>query len=178
MEPLRGGKLVNVSNEVRNLLGSSPDKRTPIEWAFRWVWNHQEVSTVLSGMNSLDQVRENIQAAEKGEANSLSPEEAALLKQAREVYRGMFKVDCTGCGYCMPCPAGVNVPSNLALYNDVLVFNDPSGVMVYNAFLSAAQRASSCTECGECEEKCPQHIQIREELKKVHLALHREQAES
>ena len=178
MEPLRGGKLVNVSTEVRSLLSSSPDERTPIEWAFRWVWNHQEVSTVLSGMNSLDQVRENIQAAERGEANSLSTEEIALLNQAREVYRGMFKVDCTGCGYCMPCPAGVNVPSNLALYNDVLVFNDPSGVMVYNAFLSAAQKASSCTECGECEAKCPQNIQIREELKKVHLTLHREQAES
>ena len=178
MEPLRGGKLANVPIEVQNLLNSSPDKRTPIEWAFHWVWNHQEVSTVLSGMNSLDQVRENIRAAERGEANSLSTEEVALLKQAREVYRGMFKVDCTGCGYCMPCPAGVNVPSNLALYNDVLVFNDPSGVMVYNAFLSAAQKASSCTECGECEEKCPQNIQIREELKKVHLTLHREQAES
>ncbi len=178
MEPLRGGKLANVPIEVQNLFNSSPDKRTPIEWAFHWVWNHQEVSTVLSGMNSLDQVRENIRAAERGEANSLSTEEVALLNQAREVYRGMFKVDCTGCGYCMPCPAGVNVPSNLALYNDVLVFNDPSGVMVYNAFLSAAQKASSCTECGECEEKCPQNIQIREELKKVHLTLHREQAES
>ncbi len=90
----------------------------------------------------------------------------------------MFKVDCTGCGYCMPCPAGVNIPTNLALYNDVLVFNDPTGVMVYNAFLSPEQKASSCTECGECEEKCPQNIQIREELKKVHLTLHREPAES
>ena len=178
MEPLRGGKLANVPIEAQNLFNSSPDKRTPIEWAFHWVWNHQEVSTVLSGMNSLDQVRENIRAAERGEANSLSTEEVALLNQAREVYRGMFKVDCTGCGYCMPCPAGVSVPSNLALYNDVLVFNDPSGVMVYNAFLSTAQKASSCTECGECEEKCPQNIQIREELKKVHLTLHREQTES
>jgi predicted aldo/keto reductase-like oxidoreductase len=178
MEPLRGGKLVNVPTEVRSLMSSSPDKRTPIEWAFRWVWNHPEVTTVLSGMNSLDQVRENIRAAEKGVANSLSSEEVALFKQAREVYRGMFKVDCTGCGYCMPCPAGVNIPSNLALYNDVLVFNDPTGVMVYNAFLSATQKASSCTECGECEEKCPQNIQIQEELKKAHLTLHREQAES
>lgn len=178
MEPLRGGKLANVPTEVQSLLNSSPEKRTPAEWAFRWVWNHQEVSTVLSGMNSLDQVRDNIRAAEKGEANSLSTKEIALLNQAREVYRRMFKVDCTGCGYCMPCPAGVNIPSNLALYNDVLVFNDPTGVMVYNAFLSPEQKASSCTECGECEEKCPQNIQIREELKKVHLTLHREKAES
>lgn len=177
MEPLRGGKLANVPTEVQSLLNSSPEKRTPAEWALRWVWNHQEVSTVLSGMNSLDQVRDNIRAADKGEANSLSTKEIALLNQAREVYRRMFKVDCTGCGYCMPCPAGVNIPSNLALYNDVLVFNDPTGVMVYNAFLSPEQKASSCTECGECEEKCPQNIQIREELKKVHLTLHREQAD-
>jgi len=178
MEPLRGGKLTNVPTEVQSLLNSSPEKRTPAEWAFRWVWNHQEVSTVLSGMNSLDQVRVNIRAAEKGEANSLSTKEIALLNLVREVYRRMFKVDCTGCGYCMPCPAGVNIPSNLALYNDVLVFNDPTGVMVYNTFLSPEQKASSCTECGECEEKCPQNIQIREELKKVYLTLHREQAES
>jgi len=178
MEPLRGGKLANVSPEVQSLLNSSPEKRTPAEWAFRWVWNHQEVSTVLSGMSSLDQVRDNIRAAEKGEANSLSTREIGLLNQAREVYRRMFKVDCTGCGYCMPCPTGVNIPSNLSLYNDVMVFNDPTGVMVYNAFLSPAQKASSCTECGECEEKCPQNIQIREELKKVHLTLHRELAES
>ena len=72
----------------------------------------------------------------------------------------------------LPCPAGVNIPSTLALYNDVLVFNDPTGVMVYNAFLSPEQKASSCTECGECEEKCPQNIQIREELKKVQLTIH------
>ena len=176
MEPLRGGKLANVPPEVQNLFDSWPEKRTPAEWALRWVWNHREVSTALSGMSSLAQVRDNIRAAEKGQADSLSTEEIALLDRAREVYRRMFKVDCTGCGYCMPCPAGVNIPSNLALYNDVLVFNDPTGVMVYNAFLSPEQKALSCTECGECEEKCPQNIPIREELKKVHLTLHREQA--
>jgi predicted aldo/keto reductase-like oxidoreductase len=178
MEPLRGGKLANVPNEVKSLLNSSPEKRTPAEWALRWVWNHQEVSTVLSGMSSLDQVRDNILTAEKGEANSLSTKEIALLAQAREVYRSMLKVDCTGCAYCMPCPAGVNIPSNFAMYNDVLVFNDPTGIMVYNGFLAPEQKASSCTECGQCEEKCPQDIQIREELKKVHLTLHREQAKS
>jgi uncharacterized protein len=178
MEPLRGGKLANVPEAALSLLNSSQEKRTPAEWAFRWVWNHREVSTALSGMNSLDQVRDNIRAAEKGEANSLSAGEIALLAQTREVYRSMFKVDCTGCSYCMPCPAGVNIPSNFALYNDLLVFNDPTGIMVYNGFLSPEQRASSCTECGTCEEKCPQDIPIREELKKVHETLHREQAKN
>jgi len=178
MEPLRGGKLAHVPKEVQILWDASPDKKNPAEWSLRWVWNHREVSTVLSGMSSLDQVRENVRAAEGAKVSSLSILDLALVKQAREVYRKMFKVDCTGCSYCMPCPAGVNIPSNMALYNDVLVFNDPSGVMVYNAFLSPEQKASSCTECGECEGKCPQNIQIREELKKVHLTLHREPAES
>jgi predicted aldo/keto reductase-like oxidoreductase len=177
MEPLRGGKLAHVPAEVQSLWDSSPEKRTPAEWALRWVWNHPEVSTVLSGMSTLDQVRENIRAAEKGKANSLSTPETSLINQAREVYRRMLKVACTGCGYCMPCPAGVNIPSNLALYNDMVVFNDPTSVMIYNGFLSPEQRASACAECGECEEKCPQDIQIREELKKAHLTLHREQTE-
>jgi hypothetical protein len=129
-------------------------------------------------MSTFDQVRENIRAAGEGKANSLSSRELALIDHAREVYRKMLKVGCTGCAYCMPCPAGVNIPSNFALYNDTLVFNDPTGVMVYNEFLTPEQKASACTECGECEEKCPQGIQIREELKKVHRTLHREQAES
>ncbi|MBE0556698.1 MAG: aldo/keto reductase, partial [Proteobacteria bacterium] len=175
MEPLRGGKLANVPAEVRALFDSWPEKRTPAEWALRWVWNHREVSTALSGMNSLAQVQENVRAAEKGQPDSLSAEEIALVDRVREVFRGMLRVDCTGCAYCMPCPAGVNIPTNFALYNDVLVFNDPTGVMVYNAFLTPEQKASSCTDCGICEEKCPQEIPIREELKKAHLTLHRDQ---
>ncbi len=176
MEPLRGGKLAVVPKEVQSLLDSSPEKQTPAEWALRWVWNHREVSTALSGMNSLDQVRDNIAAAEKGEADSLSAAEIGLLAQARDVYRSMFKVGCTGCSYCMPCPEGVNIPTNFALYNDLLVFKDPTSIMVYNGFMAPEQRASSCVECGQCEEKCPQDIEIREELKKVHQTLHREEA--
>ena len=176
MEPLRGGKLANVPAEVRALFDSWPEKRTPAEWALRWVWNHREVSTALSGMNSLAQVQDNVRAAEKGQPDALSAGEIALVDRVREVYRRMFRVDCTGCAYCMPCPAGVNIPTNFALYNDVLVFNDPTGVMVYNAFLTPEQKASSCSDCGICEEKCPQEIPIREELKKAHLTLHRDQA--
>ena len=165
-------------SEISVCWNSSTAYRTPAERALRWVWNHPEVSTVLSGMSTFDQVRENIRAAGEGKANSLSSRELALIDQAREVYRKMLKGGCNGCAYCMPCPAGVNIPSNFALYNDTLVFDDPTGVMVYNEFLTPEQKASACTECGECEEKCPQGIQIREELKKVHRTLHREQAES
>jgi uncharacterized protein len=173
MEPLRGGKLAKVPTEVLHLLESSHTKRQPVEWGLRWIWNHPEVATVLSGMSSLDQVRENIGFAEGGRASSLSGEDLALIDEARKAYRALLKVDCTGCAYCMPCPSGVNIPMNFSFYNDVVTFKDPTGVMVYNEFMSPEQRALACSDCGECEEKCPQHIPIREELKKVHATLHR-----
>ena len=177
MEPLRGGKLAKVPREAQRLFESSPEKRTPAAWGLRWVWNHPEVATVLSGMSSLDQVRENIGFAAEGRADSLSAADLALIDRVRQVFRGLLTVDCTGCAYCMPCSAGVNIPMNFSLYNDTVTFKDPTGVMIYNAFLPPEQRASVCVECGECEEKCPQHIQIREELKKVHTVLFREAEE-
>jgi uncharacterized protein len=173
MEPLRGGKLAKVPPEIERLFGVSTKRRTPAEWALRWVWNHPEVSTVLSGMGSFDQVRENIAFAEEGRANSLSAEDLAFIDGVREAYRDLLQVDCSGCAYCMPCPSGVNIPTNFSLYNDTVTFKDPTGVMVYNAFMPPEQWASACIECAECEEKCPQHIPIREELKKVHAALYR-----
>ena len=177
MEPLRGGKLAKVPPEVERLFNSSPERRAPAEWGLRWVWNHPEVGTVLSGMSTLDQVRENIGFAAEGRANSLSAGDLALVDRARKAYRKLLDVDCSGCAYCMPCPAGVNIPTNFSLYNDTVTFKDPTGVIVYNAFMFPEQRASACIECGECEEKCPQHIPIREELKKVHAALYREAGE-
>ena len=174
MEPLRGGKLAKVPAEVLRFLESSHTKREPAEWGLRWVWNHPEVATVLSGMSSFDQVRENIGFAEGGRAGSLSEEDLTLIDEARKTYRTLLKVDCTGCAYCMPCPSGVNIPMNFFFYNEAVTFKDPTGAMVYNEFMSPEQRASACTECGECEEKCPQHIPIREELKKAHATLYRE----
>jgi hypothetical protein len=174
MEPLRGGKLARVPTEVQRLFDSSPEKRPPAEWGLRWVWNRPEVGTVLSGMSSLSQVQENIGFAEEGREDSLSAEELTLIVRARRAYRALLKVDCTGCAYCMPCPSGVNIPMNFSFYNDVVTFKDPTGVMVYNAFMPPEQRASACSDCGECEEKCPQHIHIREEMKKVHDTLYRE----
>jgi predicted aldo/keto reductase-like oxidoreductase len=177
MEPLRGGKLAKVPTEVQRLFDATPEKRPPAEWGFRWVWNHPEVACVLSGMSTLDQVRENIGFADEGTAGSLSHEDLTLIDDARKAYRTLLKVDCTGCAYCMPCPTGVNIPMNFSLYNDVVTFKDPTGVMVYNAFMPSEQRASACADCGECEEKCPQHILIPEELKKVRDTLYREGGE-
>ncbi|HME45286.1 MAG TPA: aldo/keto reductase [Syntrophorhabdales bacterium] len=148
MEPLRGGKLAKVPPEVQRLFDASPEKRAPAELALRWVWNRPEVATVLSGMSSLEQVRQNIAFAQEGRANSLSAADLALVDRVRKAYRGLLTVDCTGCAYCMPCPAGVNIPMNLSIYNDMVTFKDPTGVMIYNAFLPPEQRASVCVECA------------------------------
>ncbi|MFH0778120.1 MAG: aldo/keto reductase [Candidatus Eisenbacteria bacterium] len=173
MEPLRGGKLAdNVPPAVRAIWDSAKERRSAAEWALRWIWNHPEVSTVLSGMSSMDQLVENIEIAGRGHAGSLSTEELELVARAAESYRSMMAVDCTGCGYCMPCPNGVNIPESFYLYNDSLAFSDKEvNSLLYNRMLSAEQRASNCNECGECEERCPQEIGISDELKNVHQEL-------
>lgn len=177
MEPVRGGMLADpVPDEVKTLWDTAETKRAPAEWALRWVWNHPEVSTALSGMSTMDQVIENIHIAEEGMPNSLGPEELSLVEKVRETYKKMFKVGCTGCSYCMPCQAGVSIPTMFSAYNDSFVFPHRAEMVavLYNMFLKPEQRASACIECGECEEKCPQQIPIRQELKNVHRRLSRE----
>ena len=173
MEPLRGGKLTDrVPKEVQAIWDSAEKKRSPAEWALRWVWNHPEVSTVLSGMTLMNQVKENIGLADDGYPNSLSPQELSIIHQVKETYKKMLTVDCTGCAYCMPCETGVNIPLNFSMYNDTFMFKDPEmNVLLYNQMLSPEQRASNCAECGECEEVCPQHLEIMDELKNVHKTL-------
>ncbi len=176
MEPLRGGKLVDkIPPEIQALWNGAARKRSAAEWGMQWVWNHGEVSTVLTGASSLNQLAENIRSAEEASAGSLSPDELSLINQVRDAYRKLLKVDCTGCGYCMPCPNGVNIPANFNLYNDTFLFKDPDmNLFFYNEFLNPEKRASNCNECLECEELCPQNIQISEALKDVHKRLFRE----
>jgi predicted aldo/keto reductase-like oxidoreductase len=139
------------------------------------VWNHPEVSTVLSGVSTMGQITENIRVANQGKPNSLSENELSIIAQVKEVYRRMLKIDCTGCAYCMPCETGVNIPLNFSLYNDLFMFkNAEINLVHYNEMLTPQQKASACTECGKCEEQCPQHLQIQEELKVVHRALFRQ----
>jgi predicted aldo/keto reductase-like oxidoreductase len=175
MEPLRGGRLAEqIPEKVQTIWDSAPVKRSAPEWAMRWVWNHPEVSTALSGMNTMAQLQENLRIAEGGRANSLSTKELGLIDQVTETYKKMFPIDCTACSYCLPCPQGVNIPHNFRLYNDLHVFTDQEiNFFLYNQMTSPEQRASNCAQCGECEERCPQHIKIGEELKKVHSALKR-----
>jgi hypothetical protein len=177
MEPVRGGMLADpVPDDVKSLWDSADIKRPPAEWALRWVWNHPEVSTALSGMSTMSQVIDNVRVAEDGKPDSLSPKELSLIREVREAYKKMFKVGCTGCAYCMPCEAGVSIPTMFSAYNDSFVFPHRAEMvaLIYNRFLKPEQRASACIECGECEEKCPQHIPIREELKNVHQRLSRQ----
>ena len=174
MEPLRGGRIVEpVPEDVQELWDSAPVKRSALEWAWRWVWDDAAVATALSGMSSLEQLRQNVSLASESRAGCLSDDERVLIGKVRDAYRRMLKVDCTHCAYCMPCPHGVNIPMNFSLYNDTFMFRDAEiNFMLYNHMLLPEQRASNCQKCGECEPKCPQFIEIIAELKNVHRKMH------
>lgn len=167
MEPLRGGRLAaNVPEAVREVFAAAEAGRSPAEWGLQWVWNHPEVSVVLSGMSTLEQVKANLAAAEKAHANALTPAELQTIDKARQVFRERTKVNCTACGYCMPCPSGVNISGVFMHYNDYHIYQDALENAKYYD-LHPKQRAVSCTECGQCEEHCPQGLPIREEMKKA-----------
>jgi predicted aldo/keto reductase-like oxidoreductase len=171
MEPLRGGMLTKDIPSINSIWGRSPVRRSPAEWALRWVWNHPEVTVVLSGMTSFEQVRQNVSYAENGLPNSLSSEELILFKEVEAEYRRRIQIPCTGCRYCMPCSANVSIPECFDIYNQGCMFDAPDVAKYNYSFLGgmfgSPGFASQCLECGECEEKCPQGISIREQLKKV-----------
>jgi uncharacterized protein len=168
MEPLRGGNLTkNVPPAVKKIWDEAPVKRTAAEWALRWIWNHPEVTVVLSGMNDEANIRENLKVADQGLPDSLTKAELHLVKRVEKKYRELLKVACTGCRYCMPCPSGVNIPLCFETYNNLYFADDPNGEkFMYAARLGGAvglgtpEFASQCVQCGECREKCPQHIDI------------------
>ncbi|AKB31038.1 Aldo/keto reductase [Methanosarcina siciliae HI350] len=175
MEPLRGGNLTKTMPQaVKDIWEEAPIKRSPAEWALRWVWNHPEVTVVLSGMNEEAHVEENLKVAGEAYPNSLTETELQLVKKVERKYRELMKVGCTGCRYCMPCPAGVNIPLCFELYNNLyLSGNADETKFLYAAQLSGAISvgetgfASQCVQCGQCLEKCPQHIEIPKMLESV-----------
>ncbi len=145
-------------------------KRTPAEWAFRYLWDYPEISVVLSGMSEMEHLKENLRIAEQGQPNSLSAEEKSLISEVSEIYRSRIKVNCTNCKYCMPCPSGVNIPRNLSYLNDVFMLDDMENAKFQygGVLLLPEEKAGNCIECGgECEEVCPQNIKIRKMLKEV-----------
>ena len=169
MEPLRGGKLVShLPEEAKQIFADYPIKHTPAQWAFRWLWNQPEVTCVLSGMNSDEMVRDNIQTASTVSVGELGSNEEAMLKQVVAAINSKMKVGCTGCGYCMPCPKNVDIPGTFAAYNRRYAEGKFWGLYDYvmcTALRKNSTAASNCVQCGKCEKHCPQHIQIREELK-------------
>jgi predicted aldo/keto reductase-like oxidoreductase len=172
MEPLRGGKLVtHLPEQVTKAFASFDAKRSPVEWALRWVWNHPEVTVVLSGMSDEIQLADNIRIASNAEANSMSADELKVFDLVKKVMIEKTKIPCTACGYCMPCPVGVNIPGCFACYNDKYLMNDKSARFRYIQTMGAMSvkpsNASQCKECGKCESHCPQNIAIREQLKVV-----------
>ena len=169
MEPLRGGRLVTrLPEKAKRIFADYPVKHTPAQWAFRWLWNQPEVTCVLSGMNSMQMVRDNIRTASTAAAGELGPEEEKMLRRVVKAINAKMKVGCTGCGYCMPCPKHVDIPGTFAAYNRRYSEGKFSALKEY--FMCTAMRktstaASNCVECGRCEKHCPQHIAIRTELK-------------
>ena len=168
MEPLRGGALVKgLPAEARRILKKAGPERSEAEWALRWTWSHPGVSTVLSGMSTMEQVKENVELAGRVSAAPWSGADEQAIEGASRVIRRLQRVDCTDCRYCMPCPEGVDIPRNFSFCNDHHMLKDPSAKMRYFGFLNEKQRASACVECGECEDQCPQQIPIIRELKHV-----------
>lgn len=172
MEPLKGGKLSQTPPiSIKELWSSAETLRTPAEWALRWIWNRPEVTTILSGMNSMEQIIENVKTADSALPKLLSNEDLDLVNKVKLQYNELIKVQCTACNYCMPCPAGVNIPKNFTLINEASMYNEyDKQSLAYNN-LTLKERAVSCVECGKCEILCPQHLEIRKHLKEVNEAL-------
>ena len=169
MEPLRGGLLArNVPPAVEKMWDSAPRKRSPADWALQWVWNHPEVSVVLSGMSTMEQVKQNVASADESGPGTLLDEELELVARVREKYRELGRIPCTDCQYCLPCPNGVNIPRVFEIYNDAKIYGDEQSARSSYAWLDEEQRANLCLECEECLEKCPQQIEIPDWLSKAH----------
>jgi predicted aldo/keto reductase-like oxidoreductase len=173
MEPIRGGLLARDLTGIREIWQKAKIQRPPAEWALRWVWNHPEVTVVLSGMSAIDQVRQNVAVANTALAGSLMKAELSLYSKVKKELEKRSIIPCTGCRYCVPCPHGVNIPECFDMFNRGHIYEDKEEArQIYTAFLGGffdgtPHYASVCQECGECEEKCPQSLPIREHLKKV-----------
>lgn len=172
MEPLRGGNLARTPPaEIQSIWNRAAVQRSPAEWGLRWVWNRPEVSVVLSGMTLPEQLEENLKIAETALPGSLSSEELSLVTEAATTYRRLMKVGCTGCQYCLPCPAGVDIPGCFETYNAFHLFQDRGAAGFYLIRMSGAlgkpALASQCIRCGACVKKCPQSIPIPDVLPDV-----------
>ncbi len=172
MEPLLGGRLSNPPPAVQKVLERAGEDRTPSDLALQWIWDQPEVTLVLSGMSTMDQVDGNLDSADRSGVGSLSEADGDLIEEVRGTYESLMPIRCTKCGYCMPCPNGVDIPENFDLYNGGFIHEDVKRSRnSYSKFMKEEARASACIQCGECEEKCPQKLKISELMPEVHAVL-------
>ena len=171
MEPLRGGRLVQgLPKTAVRLLERQNPKRSPAEWGLRWLWNQPEVTVVLSGMNDAAQVEENVRIASEADAGCMNEHDLEVIEQVKGEINRYMKVPCTGCAYCMPCPAGVDIPGCFSAYNARYTDSWYQGMKTYlmcTSLKTNPTNASKCIKCGKCEQHCPQGISIRKELQQV-----------
>ncbi|MBE5790051.1 MAG: aldo/keto reductase [Clostridiales bacterium] len=168
MEGLLGGRLSKAPVNVQSLYDAYPVKRSPVEWAFRWLCNHPEVSVVLSGCNEAEQIDENLRIFDTVEPNIMSEEELKLMEDVREAYLSRTRIGCTGCRYCMPCPNGVDIPGVFSVWNSVSLYDtDPKENWNLRQINEKGSGAGNCIACGACEAACPQHLPIIESLQKA-----------
>jgi len=173
MEPLRGGNLAKTPPpSVKKIWAGAEEKKTPVDWSLSWIWNHPGVTVVLSGMNEDTHINENLRLAEKARVNGFSKKEIRIVDEAADEFRRVMKVGCTGCQYCMPCPAGVNIPSCFEIYNSKHAFRDKRAKLMYlfqngGIVTEKASLASRCVQCGKCLDKCPQYLPIPDLLEEV-----------
>ena len=169
MEPLRGGILANnLPKEAKNAFDRAQTKKSPAEWSLGWLWDQPEITCVLSGMNSMKMLKENIETASNAKAGDFKDSDRETIAKAKKAFSEAIKVPCTGCGYCMPCPAGVDIPTCLSCYNNIVIEGKMSAFSRYimqTSLKSKPQIASLCSGCGNCESRCPQKIEIRKQLK-------------
>ena len=176
MEPLKGGILAGkMPKQAEDIFKNADPNRSTASWALQWVLNNRNVTSVLSGMNSMEQVDENLAIASETAPMSMSFEELETVELVKRVMRDSLRINCSTCGYCVPCPQGVNIPQCLKLYNEKYLF-DHKGFINSSLFdyfqyvggvMGKASYAGMCNGCGKCLRKCPQKLDIISELKKV-----------
>jgi len=171
MEPLRGGRLAGgLPPAARKAFEAARPDRSPADWGLRWLWNHPQVTVVLSGMNDVSQVEENCRVASEALPGSLTDQELAVYDRVLEAIHRSVRVGCTGCGYCQPCPRGVDIPTCFAAHNASYADGLVNGMREYlmcTTLRKVRSNAGLCVKCGKCEQHCPQHIPIRERLDDV-----------
>ncbi len=162
MEPLLGGRLARPPQAIQAVWNTARQHRTPADWALQWLWNQPQVSVVLSGMSTMQQVEENLVSADRSGIGTLGEDELALIARVRDNYAELCPIPCTDCKYCLPCPSGVNIPKVFEAFNNGVMHSDPEGARMEYKWIAESERASNCTQCQQCEELCPQRIPISE----------------